>query len=136
MNWVIIALVAIGAATAVAAIMRQGNQKLISTEQLQKLMGQDDSILLLDVRTPREFNSGHIPGAVLFPYDNLLSAPGEIPRQGEGIIIVYCERGSRARLSQKALIKSGFSNVLHLKGDMWVWRAQGLPIEMTMSERQ
>ena len=129
MNWTIIGLVGIAAATAVVVVMRQGNQKVISPEQLQRSIGQGERMLLLDVRTPREFNSGHIPGAVLLPHDRLLSSPGELPHQGEGMIIVYCERGPRARMAQKALIKGGFSNVLHLKGDMSLWRARDLPLE-------
>jgi len=135
MTWTISTLVGIAAAIAVAVIVRRSKQKLILPEQLQRLIGRGESILILDVRTPQEFNSGHIPGAVLVPHDRLLSSPGEIPRQGERMIIVYCERGPRARLAQNALIESGLSNVLHLRGDMSAWRARGLPVVVTRPER-
>ena len=138
MSWNVIALVGIPAATALAVVVirRQGSRKIILPEQLQRLISQGESILLLDVRTAGEFNAGHLPGAVLLPHDSLLSAPDQVSRQRDRAIIVYCERGPRARSAQRALIRSGFSNVLHLKGDMSAWRARGLAMDMTPAGRQ
>jgi len=133
MKWTVIALVGLAAGTAVTVtrIMRQGNRKLILPEQLQRAISVGESILLVDVRTAKEFNSGHLPGAILLPHDRLLSSPSQIPRHGQTMIVVYCERGPRAKMAQRALITSGFSNVLHLRGDMSGWRASGLPVDLT-----
>jgi len=62
---------------------------------------------LLDVRTPEEFASGHIPGAVNIPVDDLRSRLGEIPRDRQ--IAAYCQVGQRGYLATRILLKAGFS---------------------------
>ena len=138
MTWTDIGIIGLAAASAVAVaiILRRGNRKLILPENLQRSIRQGESILLLDVRSAQEFNSGHLPGAVLMPHDSLLSSPAQVPAQDEKMIVVYCERGPRARLAQRALIKSGVSNVLHLRGDMSAWRARGFPMEVPPADQQ
>ncbi len=44
-------------------------------------------------------------------------------------IIVYCERGVRANIAEETLKKAGFTEVLHLEGDMSGWRDGGLEVE-------
>lgn len=62
---------------------------------------------LLDVRTPQEFASGHIPGAVNIPVDDLRSRLGELPRDRE--IAAYCQVGQRGYLAVRVLRQTGFS---------------------------
>jgi rhodanese-related sulfurtransferase len=63
--------------------------------------------LLLDVRTPQEFASGHIPGAVNIPVDDLRSRLGELPRDRE--IAAYCQVGQRGYLATRVLRQKGLS---------------------------
>ncbi len=62
---------------------------------------------VLDVRTPQEFASGHIPGAVNIPVDDLRSRLGELPRDRE--IATYCQVGQRGYLATRILHQNGFS---------------------------
>ncbi len=62
---------------------------------------------LLDVRTPEEFASGHIPGAVNIPVDDLRSRLGELPRDRK--IAAYCQVGQRGYLATRILMQKGFS---------------------------
>ncbi len=62
---------------------------------------------LLDVRTPDEFSSGHIPGAVNIPVDELRSRLKELPR--DGMIATYCQVGQRGYLATRILKHHGFS---------------------------
>ena len=64
---------------------------------------------LLDVRTPEEFASGHLPGAVNIPVDDLRSRLGELPRDRE--IAAYCQVGQRGYLAIRVLKQKGFSAV-------------------------
>jgi NADPH-dependent 2,4-dienoyl-CoA reductase/sulfur reductase-like enzyme/rhodanese-related sulfurtransferase len=61
---------------------------------------------LLDVRTPQEFASGHIPGAVNIPVDDLRSRLGELPRDRQ--IATYCHVGQRGYLATRILLQKGF----------------------------
>lgn len=62
---------------------------------------------LLDVRTPQEFASGHIPGAVNIPVDDLRSRVSELPRDRQ--IAAYCQMGQRGYLATRILLQAGFS---------------------------
>jgi NADPH-dependent 2,4-dienoyl-CoA reductase/sulfur reductase-like enzyme/rhodanese-related sulfurtransferase len=64
---------------------------------------------LVDVRTPQEFASGHIPGAVNIPVDDLRSRLGELPRDRE--IVSYCQVGQRGYLATRILKQAGFKAV-------------------------
>ena len=62
---------------------------------------------LLDVRTPQEFASGHIPGAVNIPVDDLRSRLERTPRDRK--IAAYCQVGQRGYLATRILLQAGFS---------------------------
>ena len=64
-----------------------------------------DKPFLLDVRTPSEFASGHIPGAINIPVDDLRCRLNEIPRDRE--VAAYCQVGMRGYLATRILIQSG-----------------------------
>src|ERR1019366_4451539 len=64
---------------------------------------------LLDVRTPQEFEGGHIPGAMNIPVDDLRSRLGELPRDRE--IAAYCQVGQRGYLATRILFQAGFKAV-------------------------
>ena len=64
---------------------------------------------LLDVRTPEEFGSGHIPGAVNIPVDDLRSRLDELPRDRK--IAAYCQVGQRGYLATRILLQSGYAAV-------------------------
>ena len=62
---------------------------------------------LVDVRTSQEFTSGHIPGAVNIPVDDLRSRLHELPRDRP--IAAYCQVGQRGYLATRILQQKGFS---------------------------
>ena len=64
------------------------------------------SAILLDVRTPREFERGHLPGAVNIPVDALRDRLGELDPNKE--ILEYCQVGVRAHTAQRILSQHGF----------------------------
>ena len=70
--------------------------------------------LLIDVRTPEEFASGHIPTAVNIPYDviaeNLPAEAGDVP------IILYCRSGNRSGKAYKTLTDMGLTDLYDFGG--------------------
>jgi rhodanese-related sulfurtransferase len=99
----------------------------ISSQQAEAQRAAGQSLVFLDVRTPEEFVSGHVPGAVNIPVKQL---PDRLAELGKGDrLVVYCERGPRAMAAVDTLSRAGYTDVSHMTGDMAGWRAAGLPIE-------
>jgi phage shock protein E len=102
----------------------------VSPDEITQGLSIGRTPLILDVRTAEEFKSGHVPGAILVPVDELpdrLDILREIKKERE--VVVYCESGKRAQKAAQILIDSDFEAVGHLEGDMAGWRENGLPIE-------
>jgi phage shock protein E len=99
----------------------------VSPEQVLTPQAGAQAPLVLDVRTPDEYASGHVPGAINIPIDALSARTGELDPQRE--VVVYCERGPRASKAATALVAAGFSGVKLLSGHMSAWRDAGLPTE-------
>ncbi len=85
--------------------------------------------VVIDVRTPEEYATGHIPGALNVPFDQVAQRIAEIDAP-EGVAL-YCMVGPRARKGEAALLAIGYDKVLHLEGGLAAWQAAGLPIEAT-----
>lgn len=78
-----------------------------------------DSVFLVDVRLPSEHKSGHIPGSVNIPVDELRNRLSELPKDKK--IIIYCQIGLRGYLAHRILRQSGFDNVVNLSGGFKTW---------------
>lgn len=70
---------------------------------------------LVDVRTPQEFASGSVKGAINIPVDEMESRLTELNRDAE--IVVFCRSGSRSSRAASILEKNGFKNVVN--GGTW-----------------
>jgi rhodanese-related sulfurtransferase len=69
---------------------------------------------VVDVRTPEEFASGHVPGAINIPYDQLPRRAAEIGPTSTKVVL-YCRTGRRSGMAADALQKAGFSNLYDFK---------------------
>ena len=103
------------------------NVREISQQEL--LSSPPTGALILDVRTVAEFDSGHIPNAVNIPHDELASRLAELDSKMDRPVVVYCRSGRRAGVAASILLEGGYTDILHLEGDMTAWDANGLPPE-------
>jgi NADPH-dependent 2,4-dienoyl-CoA reductase/sulfur reductase-like enzyme/rhodanese-related sulfurtransferase len=88
----------------VAANVLRGDVELWEPEELAGLTGRQ---MLLDVRTPKEFAAGTIPGAVCIPVDDLRARLAELPKDLE--LLVFCRVGFRGYLAARVLTQRGFA---------------------------
>jgi len=93
----------------------------------QLVKAADKNTMFLDVRTPGEYQSGHVPHAKLIPVQTLANRLNEVPKDKK--VIVYCESGVRAGRAAELLVSQGYTNVLSMKASMRGWRSAGLPTE-------
>lgn len=100
----------------VAANTLRGEVHTITSEELERKIGNRETIQLLDVRTPEEFHQGHLPQARLVPLDELRDHLAELNPLQE--TVVYCQAGLRGYLAARILLQHGFANVSNLTGGM------------------
>lgn len=80
---------------------------------------QVDDLTILDVRQPKEYAAGHIPGAVLAPLPEITDHMDRIDRSKP--IMVYCASGGRSRMAAQLLSGQGFSSVINVAGGFNAW---------------
>lgn len=82
--------------------------------------------LLIDVRTPEEFATGHIAGAINISVETIADRLSEIP-QGQTIVL-YCRSGNRSAQAAQILAGAGYTGIRDL-GGINDWVSQGYPIQ-------
>jgi len=78
--------------------------------------------IILDVRQPEEYRSGHLPGAVFIPLPDLINKVGGLDHAKP--IIAYCRSGNRSRAAAAFLLSYGFSKVYSMDGGITAWNGQ------------
>ncbi|MFA6053382.1 MAG: rhodanese-like domain-containing protein [Methylobacter sp.] len=87
-----------------------------------------ETSLILDVREPAEYATGHLPGAFNIPRGVLEFKIGSHPDfqdKQDAHIIVYCQTGGRSALATEALNKMGFNNAVSMAGGFKAWIESG-----------
>jgi len=108
-------------------LIGSAHAKDITQRELLQLLDHHQAPVIIDVRKPDEFAAGHVPGAINIPHIEISARLDELSSDKHKELVVYCESGRRAAIAQGILEKAGFTDVLHLEGDMQSWRKLGLP---------
>lgn len=98
---------------------------IIDAPTLRERLTQADPPRLLDVRTPAEFRTAHIPGAYNVPLDTLREHRGELLAQLDEQVVLVCRSGNRATQAGDALADAGLATLRVLEGGMLAWSATG-----------
>jgi rhodanese-related sulfurtransferase len=80
---------------------------------------------IIDVRSPAEFESAHIPGAYNVPLDQLGEHRDELARHLDEPVVLVCRSGARAGQAEQRLAAAGMGNIAVLDGGMLAWEAAG-----------
>ena len=88
----------------------------IPQEEAKEMMARDDGRVIVDVRRRDEYDSGHIPGAILIPNESIgMEAPEPLPDRDQ-VILVYCRSGRRSKEAAQKLADLGYTNVYEFGG--------------------
>ena len=84
--------------------------------------------IILDVRTPAEFQEGHIPGSKNINHEDVTQHLDELKQYKK--IYIFCRRGGRAQVATSMLAQHGLTNMICIPdAGMDVWREHGYPVE-------
>jgi rhodanese-related sulfurtransferase len=95
---------------------------------LREWLAREDSPRLLDVRTPAEFGTAHIPGSYNVPLDLLREHRDELRRHLEDDVVLVCRSGNRAGQAESMLAAAGMPNLHVLDGGVMAWEKAGAPL--------
>jgi len=102
-----------------------------STERVNALtlaqeLASSDPPLVIDIRTPREWNAKHLDGSINLPLAHLQQSLGEVPRTRR--IAVLCAGGYRSSIAVSILSQHGITNLIELAGGITAWEVAKFPV--------
>lgn len=102
------------------------NFKHISQNDAQRIIKANPDAIIVDVRTPEEFDKKHIPHALLVPIEELKAENFSKLANKNATLLIYCWTGRRAEDSAKILVEHGYKNVYEFGGLVdWTGAVEG-----------
>ncbi len=91
----------------------------ISAVELKQRLDRGDTLVIVDVREPNEYQINRIPGSVLIPLGEIPRRYAELDQDAE--LVMHCKMGGRSAKAADYLRSVGFKRVLNLKGGILDW---------------
>lgn len=92
------------------------NYNKISSQEAQSIMENESDIVVVDVRTKEEYDSGHIPEAINIPNESIQDQmPSQLPDL-EQKILIYCRSGNRSKQAASKLVDIGYTQIYEFGG--------------------
>ena len=88
----------------------------ITAVEAKEIMDSQEGYIILDTRTQEEYYEGHIPGAVLFPHEDVKAKAHVVLPDKNQLILVYCRSGRRSKLAAEDLVELGYTNIKEFGG--------------------
>ena len=112
----------------VLSVRRPGGRSAVNAGQATMLINREDA-LVVDVREPDEYVSGHVPDARNIPLSRLEERVSELDKFKDVPVILVCQTGARSADACRKLEKKGFTKLHNLEGGIAAWRTAGLPLK-------
>jgi len=112
-----------------AEVLRQIKSRIDEVDPSQVRDGLGNGAVVIDVREPEEWGTGHIPGAKHVP-KSFLESRIEGAAGRDDHIILYCQSGNRSAWAARTLIDDlGYENVESMTGGITLWKDRGYDVE-------
>ena len=88
----------------------------MTSQDAKEWMDEDESVVVVDVRTKEEYEAGHIPGALLIPNETIENTPPEELPDKSAKILIYCRSGNRSYQASLKLLEMGYDFIYDFGG--------------------
>ena len=88
----------------------------ITPQEAKKIMDTQEGYVILDTRTEEEYETGHIPGAIVISHEEIKEKAEQVLTDKGQLILVYCRSGRRSKLAAQDLVDLGYTNVKEFGG--------------------
>lgn len=109
--------------------MTAARETTLSSSDLRALLDSADAARVIDVRTPAEFETAHIPGSHNVPLDVLRARKSAAVERLDGDVVLVCRSGQRSTEAQRLLNSAGVSAVRVLRDGIVDWEKQGYNVD-------
>ena len=102
-----------------------GAYQQITQEDAKEMMDTQE-VIILDAREQAEYDSGHIPGAVLLPVGTIdETTAAEVIPEKDSTVLVYCRSGNRSKTASSTLAELGYTNIYEFGGiNTWPYETE------------
>ena len=118
-------LLALFLLTGCGGTVADGSYQQITQEEAKEMMDTQE-VIILDVREQGEYDSGHIPGAVLLPVGSIdETTAAEVIPEKDSMVLVYCRSGNRSKTASSTLAELGYTNIYEFGGiNTWPYETE------------
>ena len=102
----------------------------ISASTLQQSLDSQHPPLVVDIRSPDEYSSGHIPGSISIPVPLLIRNLETLKNSND--LVLYCNDSRLTRVAEQMLMRKKVEEFRHLGGGFNAWSDAELPIETSL----
>jgi len=100
--------------------------RVLTVHELKAKLDRGEELTILDDRSEREWNEGHIKGALHIYVGHIKERMADIPKDRP--VAILCNMGHRAGLGASVLLREGCREVYNVLGGMTAWKAAGYPM--------
>lgn len=100
----------------------------LDAKELKNAIDQNEDCVILDVRTPHEYEKGKIVNSINLPVDDVLEKVEKLIPDKDKKIYVYCLSGSRSVYAVEEMVRLGYKNVFDVSHGLLSWRINQFPI--------
>ncbi len=126
---IIVVFAVIGLAVVAFYFMQMGSGNSgygnVDVGEARDLIAEKAGLVILDVRTVSEYESGHLDGVINIPVDELSGRLSELNPDDE--LLVYCRTGNRSTTAVGILRENGYDRIYHMDGGIVAWNSAGFP---------
>ena len=97
----------------------------VDVGEARDLIAEKADLVILDVRTVSEYESGHLEGSINIPVEVLSGRLSELNPDDE--LLVYCRTGNRSTTAVGILRENGYDQIYHMDGGIVAWNSAGFP---------
>lgn len=100
----------------------------ISANDVKQSLDNKENVTILDVRTPEEYQEGHLKGSILLPVTEVKEKVTKVLPDKDQKIYVHCRSGARSAKATSEMKKLGYTNVYNMQGGIMAWERLEYPV--------
>jgi rhodanese-related sulfurtransferase len=104
------------------------SQPHVTAVEFKKILDKEKGFILIDVRTEKEYNAAHLPGAIHIDRGLIEWVVPKTIQKTDTKIYVYCRTGARSAFATQRLIEMGYTNVTNIYDAFKGWVVAGYPV--------